>query len=488
MKKITLFLIVCIGILSVININAQKAGKGEYQPLVLKLDGKQDDTVQFKFDENYIRIEEIAWYVNAQGDVLKDRMVSGTVKVQIGSESYESALPMYDLKGGTRTAPLFNRTVLYNRVYPGGDVKMTIFMGGIKKNTALGDLLTNLAKTAVDIGVGKVGTITSIGTNPALAAASQTLSGSIQGLLKTGESQYGIFQQNNGLEYTFKTDLSGSENFLLAYRGDPLIESQVKIVSVGNTGYEVTVNDTPLAQGAWVLFRITRMDAYNDVRPWTDKARKIKTALDELMDNWRVSAITKAEVVKSLTATTTSNSTADKLLAIRSEINADLALTASERTKWAGELVSLLLIAQEAAQEANATAGVTKYKQNKAALQLAMKNGTPLQNDKVKNAFNEEFKLARQEDETAFVQNFKMTFADTKPTLKAKFTSLMSISGITVLSKDKEFKKLSSQRQKEIEKVAQFQLPPIPNEAELWKRFGKITVANEANKELMETP
>lgn len=487
MKKIILW-ILCLIILSVNAIYAQKAGRGEYQPLVLKLDGKQDDTNQFMPDEDYIRIEEITWYVNSQGNILKDRMVSGIVKVQIGSESYESPLPLYDLKGGNKTAPLFNQTILYNRVYRGGDIKMTIFISGIKKNTATGELLTSLAKTAIDIGIGKVGTITAIGTNPALATASQSLSEGVKGLLKSGEDQYGIFQQNDGLQYTFRTDLSGSENFLLAYRGDPLVSSQVKVISVDNTTYGVEVNNKSLDQGAWVLFRITRMPVYNDVRPWTDRARKIKTSLDELMDNWRTNAITQDELKKQLTATTTSNSTADKLLAIRSEINNDLALTRSERTKWSGELVSLLLIAQEAAKKGDATTGVSEYKQNRSTLQQDMKNGNVPQNTNLRTAFNEEFNSAMQADETAFVQNFKVSIADTKSVLGNKIKSLRTIFDVNTLAKDPEIKKLPSNRQKQIIDAAKTQLPPIPNEIERWKRIGEITVVGEANEKLIEIP
>jgi len=149
------------------------AGRGDHHYFLLKsTDADKADNAGLEAFQHYLGVDAVRWYVNKQSNILKDRMASGTVQVGLaGNEVYEVGLGTYELKGGARTAPVFARPILPNRVFQGGAISLKTFVRTMKQDTLLGGLLRDMSKASLEVVSGAIGAATATGPLPMLVAA-----------------------------------------------------------------------------------------------------------------------------------------------------------------------------------------------------------------------------------------------------------------------------------------------------------------------------
>ncbi|HNT56170.1 MAG TPA: hypothetical protein PKG95_15740, partial [Anaerolineaceae bacterium] len=126
------------------------AGKGEHHYYLIKRPAENpNDTAEIEARKHYLGIDAVRWFVNKQGTILTNRIASGTVHVSLANETYDAGLGLYQLEGGARTAPIFDRPVLPNRIYPGDKITLRIYMRAIQQDTLLGGLLREMSKASL---------------------------------------------------------------------------------------------------------------------------------------------------------------------------------------------------------------------------------------------------------------------------------------------------------------------------------------------------
>lgn len=397
MKNLTAYCLACIFFLFSAGVAfAQKAGGGQYDPHILPA---ITPTSQGRFEKgkHYVRVEASSWFANNESNFLRNKLVSGTVSIDMGSGNvYQFVLDQYPLSNGNKIAPVFNQAILQNYVYRGENINVTVFLKGIKNNTAVGDLISNLASSSLNLANGAVGAMTAVSASPFLSNASKSLFDAGQKILNGGENQTEIFSEGGGLKIGIdKSKLVGTDVFLVAYRGNPIAENQLTIAQRDGI-YVVNVGDLPLRQGAWVLFHIMREDQYEGARSWEAKESKVREDLDSLMQNWQIRKVTKADVGNELTATVKSTTLADRIVAVRDEISRDEASTLTERIYYAGRLNALLVAAQEAAGSEN---GFTTYFKKRDDTNKDIHNGKAPDDAAVATAYIQESSRIARESE-----------------------------------------------------------------------------------------
>jgi hypothetical protein len=484
MNRFTFCLLVFVVVSSASAANAQRAGKGSYQPKILPPPVAAPSTVvdNQSFVGHYLRLEASTWFMNDQGNVLRDKTVSGTLDIHLGEETYQVVLGTYELSGGNQTAPVFNKAILDYRAYAVGDLRLVVFLKGIKKDRLLGALLKNIATSAIGIAGEKIGTLTTLGFSSVLTGAGQELFKGVQDTLKNGESPYPIFEEGGGLDFTIpRTELVGREKFYLAYKGDDISNKQVRVQNNGQGVYDVTIdNGVPLRQGAWILFRIVREDSYGNQRPWQPKAEAVRGDLDDLMQNWRLGAKTKQEVATTLNPTLRGETLADKVLAVRAEIRADGVLTPTEKTSQAGKLVALLEVAQDAAKVDN---GFTRYFANRDQLVNSMREGVPSAPSIAREALLREALLVSEDTQATFRRNNLLNrFSEIRSQLGSEAFETLRWSTADTVKALPEFQKIPETRRKEIELALTSEPVAPPSETELWQRFAEIERAKQSRR------
>lgn len=481
MRKNLAFIALSIIFLSTAHADAQKAGKGSYEPRTQKLDGAAVDKTPILPRQHYLRIEVPKWYVNNQSNFMKDKIVSGTVEIKIGEENYNAILGTFPLSGDNRTSPVFDRALVDNRVYNGGDLTIKVFIKGIKKDTVMGGLLKNLADTALNVAVGQVATMTGMGAIPALNDASKTLTAGVKETLNKGESQHGIFEESGGLEKTFrKSDLAewGNETFWIAYRGDSLSGKTVKVISDGQGSYDVQVDNSPLRQGAWVLFRISRESAYGNYRPWMARAEQARNDLNSLMENWKFTAKTLAEVKTELGATLKGDHVADRILALRSVIESDSVLSVPEQGLEKTKLMTLLGLAIAATGKPE---GYDNYFAEAKKFEDSLKKGTIPDSEIAKAVATQEFKLlerqaAEESEDTSIYTVITKGGADFLYSTSGTRTTDTSLMAAEQQLEQAALKQTLTQTAKSVKDATTL------TETELWKQLGEVERAQKAKQ------
>lgn len=458
-------------------LHAQKAGKGLYEPWTLDLDGASADLTPIIPRDHYIRVEVPKWFINNRGNFLSSKIVSGTVEIGIGDESYNGILGTFPLSGDNKVAPVFNRAIIDNRVYNGGDLTFKVFIKGIKRDTAMGGLLKSLADTALNVAVGQVSTMTGLGAVPALNDASKTLTDGVKESLNKGESSYAIFEEGGGLQLTFnKQRLSsfGRETFWLAYRGDSLVGKQVKIVPDAQGSFDVKTGDSFLREGAWVLFRITRESAYGNARPWMLKAEQARKDLTRLMQDWQVGAKTHSQIKEELAATLKGDQVADRILALRSIIESDSALSSTEQAFETGRLIALLRLAQNASNEAD---GYSKYFTDLNDLQNALTAGTIPTSPIARSVFaNEVGLIATSASAVTDSESLEFLLRSTGESATFAFSTTKDSTDTSLLAAEDRVTSKSKQTLAAFleERARSISNVSTMSEPQLWKRFGEI--------------
>lgn len=482
MRKNLALIVLFIIFLSSVHAHAQKAGKGTYEPRALKLEGTPADVTPILARKHYLRIEVPKWFVNNKSDFMNDKIVSGTVEIKIGDENYNAILGTFPLSGDNRTSPVFDRALVDNRVYNGGDLTIKVFIKGIKKDTVMGGLLKNLADSALNVAVGQVATMTGFGAVPALNEASKTLTAGVKETLNKGESQYGIFEESGGLEKTFrKADLAtwGNETFWLAYRGDTLSGKTVKIIADGQGSYDVQVDNSPLRQGAWVLFRISRESAYGNYRPWMPRAEQARNDLTTLMENWKLKGKTQAEVKTELGATLKGDHVTDRILALRSVIESDTVLSLTEQGLEKTKLLTLLGLAIAATEKVD---GYDEYFANVKKFEDSLIQGSVPTLAVAKTVASQEFKLlesqASEESEELFIKTV-INKGGAEFALSASDTPINDTSLMTAQQQQQGQDALKVLLKKNAESVKE---AVSLTEPEMWKQLGEVERAQRAKQ------
>jgi hypothetical protein len=173
----------------------------------------------------------------------------------------------------------------------------------------------------------------------------------------------------------------------------------VKVIADGLGGYDVQVDNSPLRQGAWVLFRISRESAYGNYRPWMARAEEVRNDLDKLMENWGLGGKTDAEVKTELEATLKGDHVADRILAMRSVIESDSVLSITEQGLEKTKLITLLTIAKAAAVKPNNS---QEYFTEVKKFEDSLINGAVPTSEVARTVANQEFNLLEKQaiDET----------------------------------------------------------------------------------------
>ena len=319
-----------------------EAGKGEHRVYPIA-DPVAGDTGKLTARRHYVGVDAVAWFINKQSTWFTDRMASGTLEIKLASglESYQVALGTFSLKGGSKTAPVFDKPLLPDRNYRGGVLTFSATLTAIKKNTAIAGLLKSAADASLGVAAGMVDTATLAGPTKLLAAAGSDILGGVRTLLKdTGEKREPLFDFT-GLEFTLKPeDVVGPRCYLLLHRGSQLDEANLKVQKAGQLQLPF-YGGSPLDDGAWLLLRVRRSDEYSGVREWFDSTRAFRLRVSALVDDVVSAVLSKDDALKEFEASPSGDKTLlDEFIRLRGVIGTDGVLTEREAVYHIGQLRS----------------------------------------------------------------------------------------------------------------------------------------------------
>jgi hypothetical protein len=327
-----------------------EAGQGEHHVYHI-VPKDSTDKGKLTAHNHYIGVEAVAWYINKKGNWLAQRMASGTLDIKLsgGLEEYQAALGTFELAGGAKTAPVFDKPVLYDRNYRGGPISFTAMLSAIKKDAVIGSMLKSAANASLGIIAGMVNAATLSGPPKILSAAGEDIINSVRKVLcDTGENREPIFDFT-GLEFAMRPEsIVGPQTFLLLHRGAALDEAKLMVRTEGQLLMPF-YNNAVLDDGAWLLLRIRRSDEYSGVREWFDDARKLQGRIKSLVDDVAAGFLSKEDGLAQLKPSSTGDKTLlDEFSRLRSIINNDGVLTEREAGLYVGQLYTAILAAKKA--------------------------------------------------------------------------------------------------------------------------------------------
>ncbi|MBL7821023.1 MAG: hypothetical protein JNL65_10425 [Saprospiraceae bacterium] len=284
-----------------------------------------NNSAAFEPKKHYLRVDAVSWYLNKESDFWKTFIASGALQIKLPNENYEVGLGTYKLDDGMKTAPVFNRPIIDDRVYLGGSLTVSVTTQAIKKDTLLSKILKDLGNSTVDVVTGAIQGATFAGPTASLLEVSKSLTSNIKEILNQGEKKIDFFS----IENTFQlSNFTGSENYILLHRGVELNNEKLKIDTSGNHSESLTYDGKFLDDGAWVLLRISRIDKYSGVRPWYMRAREIRSEIDNFMDRFEFGSMSKEQALNQLTPSDADpNNTASKVMELISIIRNDAVLS-----------------------------------------------------------------------------------------------------------------------------------------------------------------
>jgi len=329
-----------------------EAGKGTYNPPILPDFTRPPDDRDFQKDRDYISMDAVCWYVNAKSNSFDDKIVSGTLRVSMGSESYGAVLGEYKLKAGAKMAPLFNEPLICTRVYRGERPQVVLLLSGVKKSTAVGALLRELGTASLGIARGAIQAASPAGPSKLLMNAGQQLLSGAEQLL-TGSGTLELVNPT-GIKCTLdESHMKGPTNFILLHRGTDLATHTVSIRELAGQAPTVLCDGQPLTDGAWVLVKVRRECRFAGPRPWEDLTRLAVARLDNLMQDWLLQPTQekRADVLTRVVPSPGDDTLneADLMMAARTQIETDAALTDMQRVYEKLKLVAFLLLARRQA-------------------------------------------------------------------------------------------------------------------------------------------
>lgn len=337
-------------------MSGMEAGRGEHRVYPVA-DPVAGDTERLTARWHYVGVDAVAWYINKQSNWFSDRMASGTLEIKLagGLEAYQIALGTFSLKGGSKTAPIFDRPVLPDRNYRGGVLTFAAALTAIRKDTAIAGLLKSAADASLGVAAGMVDTATLAGPTKLLAAAGSDILGGVRTLLKdTGEKREPLFDFG-GLEFTLKPEeVVGPRCYLLLHRGSELEGAKLQVRKAGQLQLPF-YGGAPLDDGAWLLLRIRRSDEYAGVRDWFESARAFRLRVGTLVDDAASGAISREEALREFRSTGSDKTLFDEFVRLRGVIGGDGVLTEREAVYHIGQLRTRLDAARRAIAEGERT-------------------------------------------------------------------------------------------------------------------------------------
>jgi len=316
---------------------ATEAGKGEHHVYRI-LPQNPTDTSFIKKDVNYVGIDAAAWFINKDDSWLSKFMASGTLEIGLASglEKYQVALGTFELKGGAKTAPVFNKPVLPDRNYRGDPVTLTASLTAIKADTVVAGMLKSAGNASLGVVAGMVQTATLAGPTKILGAAGDELIAGVKAVLSDNKKgQRTPLFDFSGIEYALQPiDIVGSEMFVLFHRGAKLAEDHLTVKKSGQTLIPF-LDESPLDDGAWLLLRIRRATEYSGFREWFDAHSKLRASIDSVVEDFQNGVTMKEDALKRLKPSSGGNETVyDEFARLRSIIRNDGVLTMAEATAY----------------------------------------------------------------------------------------------------------------------------------------------------------
>ncbi len=326
------------------------AGKGDHHVYRIMPSDVSDQTV-LTAGNHYIGVDAVAWFINKADGWFTSSMASGTLDIRLSSglEKYQAALGTFELKGGAKVAPVFERPILPDRNFRGGPITIAASLTALKKDTVVAGLLKSAANASLKIVAGMVETAGIGGPAQLLTAAGEDLIGGVKKLLSdTAQKREPIFDVS-GIEYTIQPDqVVGSHVFLLLHRGVTLSESDLKVRLKGQLLLPF-LGDTVLDDGAWLLLRIRRRDEYSGVRDWYERAKALRGKIRTLVQDAASGVLPKAKALDLLNPSATGDvSVFDEFSKLRTIILNDGVLSEREAGLNVGQLNAMLTAAREA--------------------------------------------------------------------------------------------------------------------------------------------
>ncbi|MBB4080539.1 hypothetical protein GGR28_003173 [Lewinella aquimaris] len=314
---------------------------GEGSPHTFHLRSNSEDTTPpFEARKHYVRIDAISWFVNKEGNFLKNFISSGTLTIKIANEVFDLGLGTFDLSKGMKVAPIFNRPIIEDRVYNGGDLTVSTSLGAIKRDTLLNKILKDLGKSTIEVANGAITNATIAGPAGALLSVGTSLTNSITEILNKGEKKvdFAIIEDTYQL-----SKLQGNENFILLHRGADIQKENFKLEYSGTHKVNLLYNDKPFEDGVWILLRISRVDHYSGVRPWFHKARETRTLIQNLIDNYSLGGLSREVALRQLTLSEQdSDNVVFRIMELISIIRNDFVLSFRDAMVASSEFLTLL--------------------------------------------------------------------------------------------------------------------------------------------------
>lgn len=316
-----------------------EAGQGEHHVYRVPSSGDKSETLTR--GKHYLGIDAVAWFINKESSYWTDRMASGVLTIELanGDEEYKTALGTYELKGGARFAPVFEKPVLPDRNYRGGKIILRSSLVVLKQDTVLTGILKSASKASLSIVAGMVETATMTGPAQLLGAAGGEIIKGVQDLLaKKGEEQGAVFDFS-GLQYGVRPEIiDKKEVYLLLHRGADLKESKLSVKQEGQI-YLPYYNNAVLKDGAWLMLRIRKNEEYGGVRPWYQSMRNFRTRVKEIVSNVELGVVKKEDGLKQFSpGADGDNSLFRSLSELRANVRSDGVLTETQAGIYAAQL------------------------------------------------------------------------------------------------------------------------------------------------------
>ncbi len=192
---------------------ATEAGKGNADTYHI-IPENEDSSAAFELKKHYLKVDAVSWFLNKESNFFKTYIASGTLQIKLPNENYEVGLGTYKLDDGMKTAPIFNRPIIEDRVYLGGSLTVSVSTQAIKRDTLLSKILKDLSNSTVDVVTGAIQGATFAGPTASLLEVSKSLTSNIKEILNQGEKKIDIFS----IENTFQlSKFTGSENYILLH-------------------------------------------------------------------------------------------------------------------------------------------------------------------------------------------------------------------------------------------------------------------------------
>ncbi len=360
------------------NANAPhvEAGHGDFAQYKPWVDGtRQEPGTPLRATQDYVQVSAARWWVNRDSSFWRDRTASGTSQIVLGNERYEVALGTYELKDGAHTAPVFGRTILPTRRYPGGGLAIKLVVGIIGRNTMLASVLSDMAEASLQVVEGAISTATAAGPSAILGAAGTSLIGSVKNVLKSDDQGEEVFSEG-GQELTIDADkVCDGDTWYLYHRGTSLVQDHLDVRTDDSPIPKVFYDGNELEDGAWVLLRLRRPATYDRERPWWNDSQRAVNEISELIARWKLERLGKAEALAEIGRGTSTNTTVgDRVFEVVYAIDSDFALTEIDQTQARGILLGLL----DAAQQAIRAKDASIYEQAHEAMHKTATAGQPI--------------------------------------------------------------------------------------------------------------